>query len=565
MTIKLFYSRSNVDIPAYLKIYASRVADFLNEYERYSDGRVTVAEYDPKIDSEEEDWAMKYGIQGLDLAGGDRMYFGLVALAADQEETIRFLDPSREVHLEYDITRMIARVQKAVKPTVGIISGLPVFGGPAGGMGMMQTGARTPPWVFVTELKKNNDVREIKPDETVIDPALDLLVIVDPENMADPLAYAVDQYLLGGGKVMLFADPMSTLGRGTGGNAGAVAARLMSAWGVRMDGRKAVADYDFSTQLRTGNNQIEQNPFWLSLRAGAFNTRDMITAQLENMLLPVSGYFEKMPDSTLAYDALLQSSPNAAPVEAYQARFGVDQVRRTFKASEKRYDLAVKLRGRFSTAFPDGRPKTQTADDPGTDTPAPAAGHLAESVKDSTVILVADADMLFDGYYVDKQNFLGFEMARIFNDNLNFFLNSVEILTGSDALVAIRSRGTFERPFTRVEALEKKAQAKWLAREQALVARVEETNRKLRELENRKSESQEFVISQAQEAEIEKFHAEKQQANRELKKVRRNLRADIERLGRIIKFINIFLVGLLVGITGILYAAYRRRRSHRAG
>ncbi len=241
------------------------------------------------------------------------------------------------------------------------------------------------------------------------------------------------------------------------------------------------------------------------------------------------------------------------------AQAGPEFLRRSFKPDESPHDLAVMLRGTFKTAFPDGRPKDPQAGATG-ESEEKAEPHLAAGSDPAVILLVADADHLFDRFYVNRQNFLGMNLTQIFNDNLNFLLNAVEMLTGSSALIGIRSRGEFERPFTRVQSLEKNAQARWLSREQELLARVEETNRKLRELEKGKDTTQEFILSAAQEREIEKFRAERLRINRELKEVRRNLRAEIESLGARVKFLNIFGMPLLVAVGGALYAYLRRRR-----
>jgi ABC-type uncharacterized transport system involved in gliding motility auxiliary subunit len=189
---------------------------------------------------------------------------------------------------------------------------------------------------------------------------------------------------------------------------------------------------------------------------------------------------------------------------------------------------------------------------------------LKEGVKQSNIIIIADADGLYDNYYVNKQNLFGYTISNIFNDNLNLLLNSAEMLIGSEALIKIRSRGSFERPFTKVKELEAHAQKHWLVREQELVRKVEQTNAKLQQLEQQKDTSQRAIISPEQEAEIEKFQEEKKRINDELKVVRRNLRSDIEALGATVKFINIFLMPILVSIAGILYAIYLRRRTTQA-
>jgi ABC-type uncharacterized transport system involved in gliding motility auxiliary subunit len=566
VTIKVFYTKDNVNTPVHIKTYAQRMLDFLSEYEHYSDGKITVEVYDVKTDSDEEDWARSYGMEGINLPTGERIYFGLVAMAADQEETIKYLDPAREKHLEYDVTRIITRVQTPKKKKVGIISGFPVFGESPGGYNMPNQFQKTPPWLFVTELKKTYDVSNISFSSETIDTDIDLLIIIHPKILSEKLQYAVDQFVLRGGNVILFSDPLAIMDTTPGQSQASIPEKLLTAWGVKMESAKVVVDFDYSTSLMTGQNQVENSPLWISLQPESFNSENIITGKLESMLLPIAGAIQQIPQSGLEYEPLLQSSTNASLVEGLMVRFGVSEIRRIFKPSNKNFDLAATIRGVFKTAFPNGRPETDKNDsqdnkqNSSSETVKSIHNHLNVGKKNSTLIIIADADLLFDNYYVNKQNFLGFNISSVFNDNLNFLLNATEMLTGNQELINIRSGGRFERPFTRVQELEKSAQARWLATEQELVRKVEETNQELRVLERQKDATQQFIISEKQEAEIQIFKQEKLRINKELKKVRRNLRADIESLGSALKFINIFLMPLLVSMAGIFYALYKRKK-----
>lgn len=564
VAIKVYYSQDIVNTPVQVKTYANRLLDFLAEYSYESDGRVSAEVYDPRPDSEEEEWAQKYGIQGIDLPTGETLYFGLVATAADQEETIPFLDPTREENLEYDVTRIIARVETARKPRIAVISALPVMGRPPMGFGMPQQQGMAP-WLFVSELRKTYEVETLPPTADRIDEGIDLLLLIQPRGLSDTLLYAIDQHVLRGGSLLVFTDPLAVTDPQPGAGEAEPLAPLFTAWGIRTSAPQAVVDMDNATRLRNEANQIEDNPFWLSIRQNGINPENIITSKLESLLLPVAGSIEKTSDGPVTYEPLVHASPNSALADGFSARFGLAELRKSFRASDTAYDLAVKLSGVFPTAFPDGIPRAgeDTLEADAADSaqaPPPAAEHLQQGAKAATVIVVADADMLFDGYYVSRQNFLGFEMAQIFNDNLNFLLNAAEMLAGGQSLINIRSRGKFERPFTRVQALEQKAQSRWRDREQELLGKIEATNQKLQELEQRKDASQKLILSAEQEAEIQKFQEEKLRINQELKGVRRNLRADIEALGATVKVINIFLMPLVVCIAGIGYAVYRRNR-----
>lgn len=562
VAFKVFYSRHVVNVPAQIKTFAQRMIDFLSEYEQHANGRISVEIIDPKPDSEEEEWAIKYGMKGLSLPTGEPLYLGLVAVAADQEETIPFLDPTREMRLEYDLTRMITRVMTPDRMKIGIFSSLPVFG--AGATNMVMGGGRPDmePWFFIQELGKSYDLIDIAGDADRIDPTVDLLVLFHPRNMSDTLAFAVDQFILGGGNAIVFADPLSLMDDPRLGPGGSVPKTLFEAWGITMDAGQAIADYNYATRLRDQDNQVETNPMWLSTQAGAFNTDNLITANLESMLLPVAGAIEVLPDSPVAMEPLILSSPNNQMVDAASHMMDVEILWRDFSPSGVVRNLAVHLSGRFPTAFPQGRPVVDSVAGP-TESETDAAEPdrpLKEGTAASVIVVVADSDLLYDGYYLSQQNLLGYTISNIFNDNLNFLLNACEMLTGNPALIGIRSRGTVERPFTRVQALELKAQDRWLSQEQALVRQVEETNATLRLLEQQKDASQRAILSEEQEQEIARFQEEKLRINRELKTVRRNLRAEIEQLGAVVKFLNIFFIPLLIGIGGVLFAIVRRRK-----
>ncbi len=562
VTIKVFYTKDNVNAPIYIKTYAQRLLDFLSEYEYHSGGKIVVEVYHPEPDSEEEDWAMKYGITGMGLHTGENLYFGLVAVAADQEEVIKAVDPSREEQLEYDITRMISRVQSPDRQKIGIISAIPIFGQPPMQFNMQNPQAAEP-WLFITELKKTYEVEEVNMSSELIGDDIDLLILLHPKDASEKLEYAIDQYVLRGGNLIAFTDPLSVSDKvpGPGGQPkGSALKKLFSAWGVEMEESKLVTDFDYATKLRTQTGQVEDNPMWLSAKTHAFNSEDITTAKLENMLFPMAGAIRKAEDSTYEYTALVTSSKNSALTETFRARFGAGQLRRDFKPSVDTYDLAVRVRGAFKTAFPDGKPESKDSKDASADSSEKNTNHLAEGENEASVVIVSDADLLADSYYVSRQNFLGMNISRVFNDNLNFLLNTAETLTGSEALISIRSRGKFERPFTRVQELEKKAQARWLAREQELTRKADETNRKLKEFEKKKDKSQQFIVSAEQEAEIRKFQEEKRKINKDLKEVRRNLRADIEALGTKVKVVNIAMMPFFVSFIGIVYALYRRKK-----
>ncbi|KPA15862.1 ABC transporter auxiliary component [Candidatus Magnetomorum sp. HK-1] len=563
VTIKVFYNKSLPNIPVNIKQFSKRAIEFLNEYVQHSNGKVTLEAYDPKVDSDEEEWAMKYGLQGMNMPTGEKLFLGVVIMAVDQEESIPFLDPSREALLEYDITRIIYRVQNSKKKRVGVISSLPVFGNPQMPPmpGQPPQGAGTP-WLFVDELKKTYKVEEIATSTTSIDNKIDLLVILHPKGLSDGLQYAIDQFVLSGKNAVVFVDPMCNSDQTPSQNQfmrnnSSNLDKLFKSWGIEMEERKVLADMFLPTRVRTQNNKVEANPVWISAKTENFNADNVITANLESLLFPATGAIKKRTNATSEVEGLVTSSRKANLIDSFKANFGAEGIRRDFQAAAEPFNMVVQVQGKFKTAFIGGPPKGED------DKPvAEKDKQIKEAEQSSTIIVIADADMLNDSYYVQKQNFLGFQMTNMFNDNLNLLLNSLEVLSGSDDLIGIRSRGQFQRPFNKVQELERIAQERWHAKEQELVRQLEQTNRRVQELQQKKDPSQKMIISPEQEREIAKFKAEKIKVNKELKRVRRSLRADIENLGIKIKFINIFLMPFFVIIGGIIFAIYRQKKAY---
>ncbi len=557
--IQFYYNRSSSHVPDQVKLYATRVGEFLTEYEHASNGNVKIVRYDPKPDSDEEEWAQKYGLQAVGTATGEKIYCGLVFLAADQVGKIEFLDPGREELLEYDITRIVQRLQNPEKKVIGVMSGLPVFGNPnAPGMGMQGGGQE---WLFITELKKTYDVREIPLTSKKIDPSTDLLLIIHPKGISENAQYAIDQYVLSGGKAILFVDPYCVSDQTRQafmGPSGSSAEKLLKAWGISYDSSKVVVDYDQETAVRGRDNRVEESPVMISARNEAFNANNVVTAGLEQMLLPLAGGLKKAKESPYEFEPLIRSGKNASLIDAFKATLGLDEIRRDFVPGKEPLYLAVRVSGKFKTAFPEGPPADKKAKGGGAE--AGPQNQLKEAGDTRNVIVVADADLLADRFYVQRGQFLGTVISRVFNDNLNFLANGCETLTGSKDLIALRTRGRFERPFEVVQALQERAQERWLSKEKELMKQADETNRKLRELEGRKDASQKLIISPEQEKEVARFREQKSTIDHELKQVRKNLRADIESLGNTLKAVNIFLMPFCVAIAGLLFAFNRRRR-----
>ncbi len=580
VTLKFFSSERSRHVPIPFKNFARQVADLLKEYQLASNGKITIETYDPQPDSDAEEWAGRYGLSGQNLsligAGDATLYLGLVAVQGDTHIAIPFIDPRMEELLEYNITRLIARVVNPRKPVIGVMSSLPVMGVqsfPYAIPGQPRP-KNQPPWVTFQNLAKDYDLRQIAMDTDKIDADIDALVMVHPKNLSAPSQFAIDQFILRGGRLLAFIDPLciaeaALQDQATMMGPGAPAlfsdlGKLTDAWGITYESDKVLADLEASTLVRQGQNTVDDSPMFLTLRKINIDGRDVITANLETLVLPCAGVFIGNGTSGLSVGSLLVSSAQSELVNRMMARLDSEVIRRDFKPGMQRMNLAIRLHGRFETAFPDGKPETVSQpadkDKDAEKEPAPVAS-LKTSAKPTTVIIVGDVDMLFDQFAVQELNLLGNRMFQPMNDNVNLFFNALEQLTGSTDLARIRSRGRFERPFDRVQALQREAQQRWLLQEQALQAKLDSARQRLEVLQSQKDKSQRYIISPEQEREINSFKQEQIKTQRELKQVRKNLRQGIEQLGVIVKIINIVLIPALVVLVGVAFGLYRRRRT----
>lgn len=584
VTLKFFFSSSNPEIPMAIKSFARRVEDLLVEYRMAGDGSVLVETYDPEPDSEAEEWAQKYGVTGQSMGYmGPTLYIGLVASAGDVDDVIPVLDPRQENMLEYEITRMISRVTDPEKPVVGVMSSLPVLGveRPPYAMPGQPPVEPQPAWFALQDLREDYELREIQTPTDAIDMDVDALLLIRPKGLKPQTLYAIDQFVLEGGSVVAFLDPLCVTELETQKQPpqqqfterSSGLGPLLEQWGVTFDGKQVVADLEASSRLRTGQgNRVEESPVWLSLRRGHLNNDDILTAHLESVMMPYAGAFDVNTAEDVQVTRLLSTSETSARMDAMMAQFSVEGIRRRFRSSMTRLPLAVRLHGSFETAFPEGKPEAEE-DTPGQpEPPLPeeeVAGEetdqgpagLKESTEPATIVLVGDADMLYDRFCVQPMNFFGFEAHQPMNDNLAFLANAIEQLAGDTSLVRIRTRGKTDRAFDVVLELQRQAQEKYLAEERRLQERLEEAQRRLRELQSKKDDVQRFILSPQQQREIDNFREQVRKTKKDLKLVRRKLREDIERLGVWVKVINILAMPAVVTLAGIGFGLYRKRKT----
>lgn len=549
--LQFFYSDAAVRDLVTLRNYARRVEELLRAYERAADGRLRLQVIDPQPFSEEEDRAAELGLQAVPLdSGGDKVYFGLAGTNREGNvHTIPFFPLDQEEFLEYEISRLVQNLASAKMPVVGILSGLQIDGGFD-----LRTQQMTPPWMVLENIRQLFHIESLSQNVDLIPEHVSVLMLVHPKQLPEQTLYAIDQFVLRGGKLLAFVDPYSEadmgMSMGPGGFSEDRASELdtlFKAWGLRMAPGQIVADASFAMSVGLGRERRSvRHPAWLSLPRHALDGEDVTTASLENVILASAGFLEPLENARTTFTPLLRSSGYAMPVEA--ARLDTlqnpEELMRGLEPTGEHYTLAARIQGPAQTAYPDGIEGRE------------------EGLKESAninVIVVADTDLLSDRMWVQVQEFFGQRFPQPWADNGSFVVNAVDNLSGSDALINVRSRGRFARPFVLVEDLRRQAENRFREKEEVLQNRLAETEAQLAELQNSDPE-QPLELTAEQQAALQKFMQEKLRIRKELREVRYQLNADIEALGRTLKFFNIALVPLVLTLLVLSLALWRRRR-----
>ena len=464
------------------------------------------------------------------LRSGEKYYMGLAVVQLDAKQALPFLDPSRERLLEYDLSRDHAS-RYSEKPVVGVMTPLPVFGMPANPMmARMGQGQGQEPWFIINELKNDFTVKNVAMDIDKIDDDVKVLFVIHPREITEKAQYALDQYVLRGGKLVAFLDPLPMLidsreqqGFGSMPNAGSSLPLLLKAWGLAFDTGKVVADMNFKVQLGGRNNRPQEAPAFLSITTEGINNDDVVTSQLDNIWLPFAGAFTGSPTEGLKETVLLKSTKDSQLVDGFMANMAGENIIKEFKPSGTIYAMAVKLTGKFKTAFPNGKPEEKKEDEKKDGDKKDADkkekktdDSLKESKGENTVVLVGDADMLFDRVALQQvPTIFGMAFSPA-NGNLNLAQNAIEQLTGDNNLINVRSRATQNRPFTRIQAMETAANEKFQAEIKRLEDSRNEAQRKVNELQQaKKDKDQRFILSPEQSAELVKLRTEEANAGKE--------------------------------------------------
>lgn len=605
ITLRYFYPESMMLEEERLKplmAYGERVREMLDQYVAASDGQVRLEVIDPEPLSEAEELAVAYGIQGVTVnMQGDRMYFGLAGTnSVDDEEVIGSFDPTREHKLEFDITELIDRLEDPEQKVLGLVSALPLRGGTQevpNQFGQPQT-RETEPWPIVQLLDQSFDVRDLDPATLTEVPAdVDILMLVHPKGLSPEGVYAIDQFALAGGKVAAFVDSYAFYDPTVQG--GGVAALdqgqdtgidpLLEAWGVRVRPSASAGDETTAYQIGSRSGAAVRLPLFFEIRDETIDDDDIVTASLETAAMMSPAVVEPaddLPDGLEVTSLMTTTAEGGGTLDPmlYATRLDPEQVLELFAPGGEALSLAVRVRGSVRTAFEEGPPSAENdasadddqgsgADDPAGEATEGADGeagdadpdHLTESKAPFNAIVVGDTDMLHAELWANQvRGLFGGLTYRARNGNAPFMLGILESLSGSDDLISLRSREPYARPFTRKEDLRRAAEEEFREKEQELEQKLQETEARLQELQSQKSPTDALLLSPEQEAELARFQEERLETRRELRRVRRELDADIDALGTRLELLNVFVLPLVIALLAAAWFLARRSGGARA-
>src|SRR2546423_13262874 len=389
--IWFYFSQGEKEMETGLKSYAQHVEDLLAEYKKAGAGKVQIKKLNPKPDSDAEDSAHLDGIEGQMLPTGDNLYFGLAIKYLDQKVALPALPPNRERLLEYDISRAVSKVINPQKPIIGVMTPLPMFGMPNNPMMMRMGQQPQEAWVVISELQRDFTLKQVPMTSDRIDDEIKVLLVAHPKDISESAQYAIDQFILRGGKLIAFLDGLSIMDKSgqqqnpmmpaMGG--GSSLDKLLKAWGITFDPSKVVADINFTSRFLNRNNQPEAAPAVLSVKPQGINKDDVATAQIDSLLIPFAGTFSGTPPKELKETVLLKTTTDSQLVEGFLAQMSGEQITKDFKASGTAYPIAIRLTGKFKTAFPDGKPKEADKSDEKKDEPKKDEKKTDDSLKES--------------------------------------------------------------------------------------------------------------------------------------------------------------------------------------
>lgn len=563
----VYTRRVGQEFPA-IRAYAARVRELLNGYKAVAGTNLRIREIDPEPFSEAEDEALAAGITAVNSDGGDPLYFGLIGTnTVDDQRVVPFLAPEQEETLEYDLTRMIARLDRLEPPTIGVLSTLEGMSGDGTEGG----------YTFLQEMARNFDLAQIEEDFFSLPTDLDVLLMVHPPELSDWQAWLVDQFILRNGRAIILVDPAAKTSRRNGAS-GFTERRVRSdlgrfsdIWGMRLS-EQALADTESALPIQAsatgGRSSVIRHPLYLSATPALMPASNMITADLSRSVnFGAPGGLLLDENSPIDKRVLIETGPAPSWIPADRAvtDLTAQETLEMYEPLESAQPLAVRMHGALVTAFPDGAPAPEMPDDPvmaelARSAVNEAAPHITTSERDAEILVVADADMVDDGLYVNL------ESSTAFADNGAFLMNALDVLSGDANLLSLRARASSRRPMTRVEDMRDEAQARYFDEQARLESRLADSEARLKELQQAGASDNFFQgdveadLSEDERAELARLRTEIVETRTRLRSIERDFRHEIDSLAAWLKIINIFGGAVVIGLVGCLVWWRRRRK-----
>ncbi len=556
--LQLFLSK-NVDLlGSVVALHARRVDELLAEYQRIAKGRLIVERIDPLPFSPEEDQAVSEGLRGIAASESEQIYFGLVGNnSTDDREVIRFLSPDRATFLEYDLTKLIFSLDHPEKPVLALIGALPLRGGQGGGYR---------PWRVLDHIQEFFEVRSIREAVDMIDEDVAIVMLAQPEAIDPRTLYAIDQFVLRGGRVMAFLDPLPENMRSPNPAAPPpphetlpAMAPLLAAWGVEIPPDSLAGDRANAAKVQVqhqGRIALTDYVAWIAAKGASLARGDTVTATLQQINLRTTGVIRRLEDATTHLVPLIATSADSMVLEAGPQRESPDPIGLLtgFQPSGERLVIAARIDGPARSAFPDGPPPEAAG--------TAGGAHLEASQGPINVILVADSDILADENWVQPQSALGQQFFVTTANNGDFVTNALDNLSGSAGLIGLRGKGLRIRPFKVIEAMQREAEGRYRDKEKALREQIDAVREKIRVLQE-EEQSAGVILTAEQQIQIENFRNELLDRRQELRDVQFALRKDVESLESWIEALNLWAVPLLIGLLALVLALIRRRQAAR--
>ena len=551
VTLSLFFSHTLAKDFPQLKDYATRIEDLLNEYRIINPSLLRVELVDPAPFSDDEDRAIAAGLQGAPVTfGGDTFYLGLIVTdEAGATEVIPFFNSEREQFLEYDITRQIYRLSQSQKTVVGLLSTEPVLGGYDASLQQVQ-----PSWVVIEQLQEVADVRQLPASLSAIEKDVDLLLLILSQELDQQTLHAIDQYALGGGVVAVFVDPYAEIGTQMNSvdDPAVSIETLLQSWGVRFSSDWIVADRHWGLRIAgAGNSAPLPHVGIVGLPAEGLNREDVITAELDSLNISSAGSLAPLEGATTRFTPLLTTSTDAMLIDrnTYQSSGqNPSQLLEGFVSAGESFVVAARITGKVKSMFA-VREQGQVSD------------QKPIHSGDINAIVVADVDLLSDRLWVQVSDFFGQRVRVPWANNGDFLMNVVENLSGGEALIGLRSRGQYSRPFDVVNDLRARAADEYKQQEQALVHQLEMLESSIATLTPDVDETGESVLSAEQREQISLFEAQRLETRKQLRQVKHELNRSIDELENRLRWLNIGLLPLLLMLLMVAVLWRRQRRS----